>query len=605
MLERRRGIVATDIEPYLEIRSARSPALSFDGALVAYLSDESGFNQIWLKPAAGGSPWRLSNTAEPIGTIAFNPKSRDLMFTMDCGGDERHQIWYVPEASGIPVQLTDDPDTVHVWGCWSPDGKRIAFASNARVKADMDIYVTDIATQSTRCVLQGSGFREAVGFSIDGNTLMVRDSSRAMNDQDLYRLDLQTGKTELILQREGRARYLAPKMLKDGSGFLVITDRNREFQGIAFYRFSDRSLTFLATPEAQDVEAIALSPDQSRIAYVVNREGWNRIVVHDRSTGLERTLEGHPAGVIASLVWTPDNQAILFSLEGAATPSDLWRVDPATSAFEQITSSSKAGVDLSSFVEPRVERARSFDGLPIPFLVYEPTLAAPPKGYPAVIIIHGGPEAQWTPTFRPDIQFLLGQGILVVAPNVRGSTGYGRTYQHLDDRELRMDSVADLKAVRLALGARDDVDANRIAIFGRSYGGFMVLSALTEYPELWKLGVEFYGIANFLTLLQTTGPWRRNLRAAEYGDPAEIKAELERFSPIHRIDRIRVPLMIAQGLDDPRVPASESEMVYSCMRGLGQQVDYHRIPHEGHGFARIENRRTVFGALARFLERHL
>ncbi|MBZ6078702.1 S9 family peptidase [Microvirga puerhi] len=606
MLERlKHRIIAADIEAYLEIRNAKSPAISFDGALIAYLSDESGFNQIWLKPAAGGAPWRLSRTGEPISSIAFSPKSRDLLFTMDCGGDERHQLWYIPESSGVPIQLTDDPNTVHVWGCWAPNGKHIAFASNARSKTDMDIHVMDVATRKSRCVLQGEGFREAVAFFPNGTSLLVRDSRRAMNDQELYRLDLQTGETLPILTSKSRARYLTPKMLKDESGFLVITDRGREFQGVAFCQFSDKSLTFLVTPEAQDIEAIALSPDQSRIACVFNQEGWSQVVIYDRAAGTQRTLNGHPPGVIASVLWTPDGQALLCALEGAATPSDLWRVGLEAGTFEQITQSSKAGIDLSAFIEPRVERTKSFDEHDIPFLVYEPTVSPPSAGYPVVIIVHGGPEAQWTPTFRADIQFLLAQGVMVVAPNVRGSTGYGRTYQHLDDRELRMDSVADLKAVGTAIGAREDVDESRIALFGRSYGGFMVLSALTEYPELWKLGVEFYGIANFLTLLETTGPWRRALRAAEYGDPDTLKDALERFSPIHRIDRVRVPLMIAQGLDDPRVPPGESEMVYSCLRGLGRTVEYYRIPHEGHGFARIENRRTVFGALARFLERYL
>ncbi len=222
-----------------------------------------------------------------------------------------------------------------------------------------------------------------------------------------------------------------------------------------------------------------------------------------------------------------------------------------------------------------------------------------------MIIVHGGPEAQWKPDFRADIQYMLARGIMVIAPNIRGSTGYGRDYQHLDDRELRMDSVADLKAVRMAVATRGDVDESRIGVFGRSYGGFMVLSAMTEYPDLWKLGVEYYGIANFLTLLQTTGPWRKELRAIEYGDAETMRDELERFSPINRIGNIAAPLMIAHGLEDPRVAPCESEMVYSCLRGLGKPIEYLRVPHEGHGFARIENRRRVFGALARFIDENL
>jgi dipeptidyl aminopeptidase/acylaminoacyl peptidase len=592
------------IRPYLDIPGAKSPALSPDGGLLAFLSDETGFPQIWLQPAAGGAAWRAAETPEPVGALAFSPKSRDLVFTLDCGGDERHQLWLLPGADGPPVALTDDPTVVHVWGAWSPDGTRIAYASNARDRFHMDIHVMEVATRQARCVYQGELFREVMAFFPDGQALLVRDSSRATMDQDLFRLDLVTGAYEPFLPHDGRARYVAAKTRKDGSGLYLLTDQGRDFQGIAFLSFADRSLEWVVAPDGQDVEAMALSPDQGRLAYVVNEEGWTRLLVRDLVSGAETAVAGLPPGVIGSVSWRPDGSGLVFPLEGAATPPGIWGFDVAAGTASRLTDAPTSDL-ISGFVEPVVQHIASFDGLQVPFLLYRPQGEAPAGGFPAMIIVHGGPEAQWTPTFRADIQYMLARGIMVVAPNVRGSTGYGRPYHQLDDVGLRMDSVADLKAVRLALGARDDVDDSRIGVFGRSYGGFMVLAALTEYPELWRLGIEFYGIANFHTLLQTTGPWRRRLRAAEYGDPVADKALLERISPIRKLDRIRVPLLMAQGLDDPRVPPGESEMIHSGLRGLGCPVDYIRVPHEGHGFARRENRHDVFGAVAAFLDRHL
>ncbi|MGL4965228.1 MAG: S9 family peptidase [Inquilinus sp.] len=592
------------IRPYLDICGAKSPALSPDGGLLAFLSDQTGFPQIWLQPAEGGTAWRAAETAEPVGALAFSPKSRDLVFTLDCGGDERHQLWLIPGADGAPLALTDDPTVVHVWGAWSPDGTRIAYASNARDRFHMDIHVMEVATRQATCVYQGELFREVMAFFPDGQALLVRDSTRATMDQDLFRLDLGTGAYEPFLPHDGRARYVAAKTRKDGSGLYLLTDQGRDFQGIAFLSFADRSLEWVMAPEGQDVEAMALSPDQGRLAYVINEEGWTRILVRDLASGAETTVAGLPPGVTSSVSWRPDGSGLVFPLEGAATPPGIWQHDVAAGAVSRLTDAPATDL-IGDFIEPEVQRIASFDGLQVPFFLYRPQGEAPAGGFPAMIIVHGGPEAQWNPTFRADIQYMLARGIMVVAPNVRGSTGYGRPYHQLDDVGLRMDSVADLRAVRLSVGARDDVDDSRIGVFGRSYGGFMVLAALTEYPELWRLGIEFYGIANFHTLLQTTGPWRRRLRAAEYGDPVADKALLERISPIHKLDRIRVPLLMAQGLDDPRVPPGESEMIYSGLRGLGRPVDYLRVPHEGHGFARRENRHDVFGAVAAFLDRHL
>lgn len=590
---------------YMDICKAVKPAISPDGELLAYLSDQSGTAQVWIRPLAGGEAKQLTDLPEPVGALAFNPKSRDLLITTDWGGDERHQLWLIENAMSEPRLLTTDTTVVHGWGCWSPDGTQIAYSANYRSRSDMDLYVMTVATGEAKCLYQGTGWRTPAGFAPDGLTLLVNDCERAMTDQTFCQLDLLSGAYENLLPHQGRACYLAPKFFKDGSGIVMISDQERDYQSLMFKAHDSDRLLELAAFDAQDVEALAIAPDQQSIALVLNRQGWSDLVIVDRKGAVLKSFVTPMSCVIASVAWTPDGAALVMPMEGAATPADIWRCDVETSAFTRLTDTPKAKTALPDFIEASVTSVASFDGLEIPYFVYQPKVAAPETGYPVLIVVHGGPEAQWKPDFRADIQFMLARGIMVIAPNIRGSTGYGRAYQHLDDRELRMDSVADLKAVRLAVGARDDVDESRIGVFGRSYGGFMVLSAMTEYPELWRMGVEFYGIANFLTLLQTTGPWRMQLRAAEYGDVETMKAALERFSPINQIAAINAPLMVVHGLEDPRVTPCESEMVYSCLRGLGKPVEYLRIPHEGHGFARTENRHTVFGALAGFIDKNL
>ncbi|CAN7583242.1 prolyl aminopeptidase [Phyllobacterium sp. LjRoot231] len=592
------------IARFFDIPSSKSPVLSFDGTSLAYLSDEGGFSQIWIKSLENGSARQLTRMTEPVGMLAFSPTSHDLLFTADCGGDERHQLWILPEKiDAPPFALTTDPTVVNVWGCWSPDGQRIAYGSNARDRCHIDLYVMDMATRTPRMVLQAKRYREPLAFLPDGEHLLVRDASRSMSDQDLCLLNLATGLYKPLLPHEGYARYLAPKMAEDG--FFLITDQDSEFLGVAFYSIVEAMLTWCIRLEGQDIQAIALSPDKTKLACVVNTDGWSNIRIRDLATLEETLLQGYPAGVIDTVAWSKDGASLVFSLEGAATPPDIWRYDFAAQTFANLTCRKGFDIDVSNFAEPVAERVVSFDGVVVPFFVYRPAGPAPTAGYPAVIIVHGGPEMQWTPTFRADVQFMLAQGIMVIAPNVRGSTGYGSTFCHLDDRELRLDSVADLKAVRLWLRECGEVNDSRVGVFGRSYGGFMVLSAMTEYPDLWKCGIEFYGIANFKTLLQTTGPWRSYLRAAEYGDVETMSDQLDRFSPINRIANISAPLMIVQGMDDPRVPPGESEMVYSCLRGLGRPVTYLRIPHAGHGFSRIEHKHEVFTALADFIEQHL
>jgi dipeptidyl aminopeptidase/acylaminoacyl peptidase len=530
--------------------------------------------------------------------LAFRPKTRDLLFVTDRGGDERYQLWLLPEGAAQPQALTADPRWVHQWGCFDAAGTRIAYAANDRDARHMDVHVHDLGDGARRTVLSGDGWRTPMRFSPDGAALLVQDNRRGMFDADLLVLDLETGATRPVLE-SSNAHIASARFIDKGAALMLVTDAGRAFHGVARLPLAGGAPEWLFAPEA-DVEAAALSKDERLLACAVNEGGYSRLVVVSREDGTVRTVGGLPRGRITTLLLAAQDTAAICAMTCFDRPSRVFRVDLASGAVTVLAEGAfpLAGTDT---VQPETVAIESFDGQTVPAFVFEPRKPVP--GRPALVIVHGGPESQYAAHWRSDVQHLVRHGWTVVAPNVRGSTGYGRAWQAGDDLDKRMDSVRDLKAVRDWLAARPGVDAGKLVVYGQSYGGFMVLAALTEYPDDWCAGAEFYGIADYNTLMATTGPWRRTLRAVEYGNPdtPEGAAMLADFSPMRKADRIRVPLFIAHGSDDPRVTPMESEMLYAALRGRGHPTVMLRIPYEGHGFARVQNRHTVFGALARFL----
>ena len=464
----------------------------------------------------------------------------------------------------------------------------------------MDVEVMELATGERRVVLEGTGWRRPLSFAPDGGALLVEDLSAGPFDAALLLLDLATGEAHALIPAGRGAHVAAARWTDEGARLLLVTDVDGERHGLASLAVETGEMRWLARPEDGDVELLAAAPGGGRAACSVNREGWTRIALHDLATGEARDLDGLPEGRATSLLFAPDGGSLVVAQAGFARPSTILRVPLHGGPVEPLA---EAPFTIEGAVEPTLVRIPSFDGAPVPAFLHEPR--APAEDRPALVIVHGGPESQYAAHWRPEVQWLVRRGWTVVAPNVRGSTGYGRAWRSADDRERRMDAVADLEAVRAWLAARPGIDARRLAVFGQSYGGFMVLAAIAEHAHAWRAAAEFYGIADFTTFHATTGPWRRALRAAEYGDPdtEEGRALFERISPLARIDRVRVPLLIAHGLEDPRVPPGESEMVVSALRGLGRPVEIHRVERAGHGFVRLRDRERVFGAWARFLER--
>jgi len=592
---------AADIATYLGVRSATCPSVRSDGRRLAFVSDHVGVGQGWTLELPCGAPERITHHEDKVSFVDYAPVGEALIYGMDASGDERIQFYLLAKGTGAPRPLTRRPKIIHIWGGWSADAKRIAFGANIRNQAFFDVHVMDVATGEERCVFQGDGHFAPVAWSPDGKHLAVIEM-RGSLDIDLHLLEIDSGKIEKLLTPRGEGRHQSVRFAKDGKSIYLSTDLDRDFLGLGRLDLATRKLDWVHAPD-WDVEVVRPSRDGSRIAHVTNIEGYGSLAIRDLASGKDLKIALPGPGTVPEVTWMPDGSAIVFTLNGACRTPDLYRADAASGSVTRLTTSETRGLTVSDFVEPALIRYPTFDGRQIPAFYFLPKGSKPASGWPTVMFVHGGPESQYLPNFRTEVQFLIARGYAVLATNVRGSSGYGRTYLGLDDVRKRLDSVADLAHAHRWLNRQKDIDGRRIAVMGGSYGGYMTLAAITQYPDLWAAGVDFYGICNWLTMLANTGPWRRKQRAKEYGDPERDRDFLIEISPLTKVGDIKCPLLVAQGLTDPRVPPSESEQIVKAVRSRNVPCEYVTFPDEGHGFVKLHNRITVYGAVAQFLDR--
>jgi dipeptidyl aminopeptidase/acylaminoacyl peptidase len=463
----------------------------------------------------------------------------------------------------------------------------------------------NVRTAEAHMAHQGDGWLYGVGFSPDDTKLLMGKAYSSFN-QDLWLLDLSTGGTQYLTPHVGEARYDGVVFAPDSRRLYLASDLDRDFLTLAHMD--------LSTPDPQlifrdgvgwDVSNLSVALQANRLAYHVNADGYTRPVIEALPDGSTLPVDGLPPGVCELSAFSVDGLQAAITVNAPSYNPDVWVADLATGHARQVTRSSRAGIPQAAFVEPELLRYPSFDGLSIAGFLYRPRPVQADDKLRVLFIVHGGPESQTQPTFGPITQYFVQRGYAVFAPNVRGSTGYGKRFAHLDDVEKRPDAVADLACGARYLIERGIADPRRIAVYGGSYGGFMVLAALTEYPELWAAGIDLVGIANFVTFLEHTGPWRRALRIAEYGDPAQDRELLERLSPIHRMHRIRAPLMVIHGANDPRVPVGEAEQIVAALRARNVPVAYLHYEDEGHGLSKLANRLAAYAKMVEFLDQHL
>ena len=632
------------IQQYLNIKSASSPTLSSDGKRLFYLTNVTGTSQVWAIDLPNGQPKQITDYDDNISFVKFAPDGSGAIFGKAVGGNENTQFfWMKPDGTGIK-ELTANPQVRHNFGDWSADGKRIFYASNKRDKNYFDIYAMDIASGKEELIYQQNGNNDFAAVSKDGNKIIIsRDGTELALDNNLYLIDAQTKKETLLTPHTGSSQFSDVEFLPDGDSVVLTSDENREFASLAQIdnlRTDGGKNEIVADRNAPDwdIEAVKVSPAGNMLAYTVNRDGFSelnlrKIEVNGKplisNFNFKSEIVKLPAqGIVGGLTFSEDGKFLAFSFSSAKYNSDVWLYDLDSKKLTQITKSLRSDIPQNSFIEPQLIKFKSFDGREISAWFYIPidqygylyfgvtgkvtsrnrmglNHKSVVSNLPVIVSVHGGPEAQERPGFNPLYQYYLSRGYAILATNVRGSTGYGKTYTHLDDVRKREDSVKDLASAVEWLKTSGGADAKRIAVMGGSYGGYMTLAAITLYPDLWAAAVDTVGIANWESFLKNTSGYRRRQREVEYGMLDKDLDFLKSISPLAKADKIKCPLFVIQGKNDPRVPYTEAEQIVKAIKDKGGIVQYKLYDDEGHGISKLKNRLDLYPQVADFLDKYM
>ncbi len=599
------GARCPDISRYMNVRSATDPTLAPDGARLAFRTGITGQPQVWVTEVRGGA-WPQQITFGESATFAdWSPSGDWIAYGTDRGGNEREGFYLLSPDGRRERQLLAPSESFRVWGGWSHDGRRVAYAATEPGSDDFDIYVIDLADGRPRRVYKGAGGIYVASWRPDGGALILT-KTRGEDANDVLYLDLETGQAETLFQPEEAASYSSFAWTPDGGGFYMATNQDRDFAGLAFYDMLQRSLRWIETPD-HDVEEVALSRDGRYLAWTENINGFSELRIRDLQTGRTAGVPGLPHGVINSLDWAARAPRLAIQLSSPQVPGDIWIFDAPRALLSRATHSSTAGLDPRTFIAPEAVSFPSHDGERVYGLLYMPPGASARKLPPVVLSVHGGPTAQARPRFNAVHQYLLARGYAVFDLNFRGSTGFGKRFARLDNGRLRPNAVKDMGAAVDWLSRARPVDASRVAVMGGSYGGFMTLAALTTFPDKFRAGVNFVGVSNWITALEGASPQLKASDRIEYGnidDPADREFFRE-LSPLTHVARIRSPLMVLHGANDPRDPVAEADQIVRAIREREGDVEYLRFPDEGHGIRKLSNRIIAYRRVARFLERTL
>lgn len=589
--------MAYPIADYLRARRAQPCGFSSDASSVLVQADLSGTMQLFTVATGGGPMCPLTDLDEPAGGC-FVPTTDDVVVWFDRGGNECLQLHLLGPGQQPMRPLVGDPEHITRPGGARRDGRLLAYTSNRRTGVDFDVWVHDLVEGSDRLLFAPGGWCSAGSFSPDGRWLSVTRLSERPGDNDAYIVDVASTEARLVSTHDDDASFSGASWLPDSSGFFFTTNTGREFAALARYDL-DADAWEVVVDRGWDCGCRIDWVGRS-LLLVVNHEATTRAELLDPVTLEVRSRVELPGrGVASRWSFSPDGALLCFGFSSATEPGDVWVHDVGRGTTTRLTDCPKP-VPPASMVEPQLHRFRSFDGESVPVFSYAPVPAAAPP--PVVVMLHGGPESQFVPGFNPVVQYLVGRGYAVVAPNVRGSTGYGRRWEHLDDVHRRLDAVGDLEGLAEWLAASSRFDAERAVLFGGSYGGYLVLAGLAFQPERWAAGVDIVGISSLVTFLQHTAPWRRRFREREYGSLAKDRELLVRASPITHVDAMRAPLFIIHGANDPRVPLGEAEQIHRVLTGKGVRCELAVYPDEGHGLARLANRLDAYPRVVAFLD---
>jgi len=584
-----------------------------DGQSIYIRTRFAEVNQIHRVDKPGGARHQLSWFEEPVGQVTRRPGTDTLALLMDQGGNEFSQIFLFDPAAG-QTRMISDGESRNGALEFSPDGRYLAFQSTRRNGRSNDVWMFDLsADNEPEMVLESpdGSWWGPVAFTQDADRLLIQQYV-SNTDSRIHLLDLASGElTSLAGSAESPSRNLASGFAADDAGIFYVTDTGSDFIRLAYQPLDDQSEPMVVTADIPwSVEGVALNHARDSGVFSINEGGISRVYRFDPASGEHEPITGLPDGLIGGADFSPDDERLALVVNNPRSPSDVHILDFDSGDLERWTFSEVGGLDTERFVMPELIHYPTFDdvdGEPreIPAFVYRPDGPGP---HPVVIQIHGGPESQSRPGFSSTYAMWMDYlDVAVIRPNVRGSSGYGKTYLSLDNGFKREDSVRDIGALLDWIATQPDLDADRVAVYGGSYGGYMVLASAVHYSDRLRAAVDIVGISNFVTFLENTEAYRRDLRRPEYGDERdpEMRAHLEAISPLNNVEQIEVPLFVIQGQNDPRVPVTEAEQIVEALRAEDTPVWYMNALNEGHGFRRKENRELYNEAVVLFLDTFL
>ena len=588
--------VATAVARMARVGASRSPSFSPDGKTLAFVSNLTGVPQVWTIPATGGWPVLVTSFDDPVGGIEWSPDGKWIAFTVAPGGGMNTQVYLVhPDGTGLK-RLTDGGKETNRLGGFRHDGRKLALGSNRRTGAAIDAYLFDPETGALELTTENPGLGAYDDLSRDGKRALL-NRLRYRGSNDLFLVDLATKKETLLTPHDGPGSYdgvFSP----DGSTVWVSSNGNRD--KIAFARIALAAdgtpgpIEIVASRDDAELASFAIDDKGEKAALVWSVAGRHEMQFEDLHSRKATAGPKLPGDLVFGLTWSHDGKKLAMAASGANAPANIFIFEESSSpsssssSFRKVTDSPHAGVDLASLVSPELLSFKAQDGEPLSGWLYRPKGAKGPG--PVVLSFHGGPEGQEVPSFRSDYQALVSAGIAVFAPNVRGSSGFGKRFVNLDNGALRVNAVKDIVSCVDAVVKAGVADPKRIGIMGGSYGGYMTMAGLAEYPELFAAGANLFGVVNFKTFFKHTEPWMAAISKIEYGDPDTEGEMLDRLSPLTKVDRVTAPTLVLHGANDTNVPVIEAEQVVASLKKRGVPVEYVLFPDEGHGFQKLPNR---------------